>query len=94
MTTNLDLIKNSIKKTKEYKAISKNLNYNAVKGYSNTQNIAVNLAAQVIISKQYKTGSLPKDLAHTAESIPTQILLYAAKKAEYELVPCYWLASE
>jgi hypothetical protein len=94
MTTNLELIKKSIKKTKEYKAISKNLNYNSVKGYSNTQNIAANLAAQVIIAKQYLDGSLPKELAHTAESIPTQVFLYAAKKAEHELIPCYWLASE
>ncbi|MGK7949914.1 MAG: hypothetical protein AB4368_14295 [Xenococcaceae cyanobacterium] len=94
MTTNLDLIKNSIKKTKAYKAISKNLNYRSCKGYSNTQNIAANLAAQVIIAEQYLDGLLPKELAHTAESTPTKIFLYAAKKAEHELVPCYWLASE
>lgn len=94
MTTNLDLIKNSIKKRKEYKVISKNLNYRTCKGYPNTQDIAANLAAQVIIAKQYLDGLLPKELAHTAESVPTQILLYAAKKAEHELLPCYWLASE
>ena len=94
MTTNLDLIKDSIKKTKEYKAIARNLNYRSLKGYPTTQDIAANLAAQVIIAKQYLDGSLPKELAHTAESIPTQIFLYAAKCASHELVPCYWLASE
>ena len=94
MTTNLDSIKKPIKKTKAYKAISKNLNYRSPKGYPSTQNIAVNLASQVIIAEQYVEGKLPKDLAHTAESAATQIFLYAAKKAEQELIPCYWLASE
>ena len=94
MTTNLNSIKKPIKRTKAYKAISKNLNYRSPKGYPNTQNIAVNLASQVIIAEQYVEGKLPKDLAHTAESAATQIFLYAAKKAEQELVPCYWLASE
>ena len=94
MTTNLDLIKKSIQKTKAYKAISKNFNYRACKGYPTTKNIAANLAAQVIIAEQYQRGELSKELAHTATSTPTQIFLYAAKKAEAELVPCYWLASE
>lgn len=94
MTTNLDLIKKSIQKTKTYKAISKNINYQSVKGYSTTQNIAVNLASQVLIGEQYLSGNLSKELAHTAESIPAKILLYAAKKVEKELTPCYWLASE
>ena len=94
MTTNLDSIKKPIKRTKTYKAISKNLNYRSPKGYPNTKNIAVNLASQVIIAEQYLEGKLPKDLAHTAESRPSQIFLYAAKRVEQELVPCYWLASE
>jgi hypothetical protein len=94
MTTNLDSIKKPIKKTKAYKAISKNLNYRNCKGYPDTKNIAVNLAAQIAIAKQYLDGSLPKELAHTAESNPTKVFLYAAKKAEKELLPCYWLASE
>lgn len=94
MTTNLDSIKKPIKKTKAYKAIARNLNYRSVKGYSSTQNIAVNLASQVIIAEQYLEGKLPKDLVHTAESTPTKIFLYAAKQAEHELIPCYWLASE
>ena len=94
MTTNLDLIKKPIKKTKAYKAISKNINYRSASCYTTTQNIAVNLAAQVAIAEQYLDGSLPKELAHTAESTPTQIFLYAAKRAEQELIPCYWLASE
>ena len=94
MTTNLDLIKKSIQKTKAYKAISKNLNYRACKGYPTTKNIAANLAAQVIIAEQYQRGELSKELAHTATSTPTQIFLYAAKRAEQELIPCYWLASE
>ena len=94
MTTNLDLIKKPIKKTKAYKAIARNLNYRSCKGYPSTQNIAVNLASQIIIAEQYLEGKLPKDLVHTAESTPTKIFLYAAKRAEHELVPCYWLASE
>ncbi|BAZ47093.1 hypothetical protein NIES4102_41390 (plasmid) [Chondrocystis sp. NIES-4102] len=94
MNTNLDSIKKPIKRTKAYKAISKNLNYRPCKGYPSTQNIAVNLAAQVMIAEQYLEGKLPKDLAHTAESTPTKIFLYAAKCASRELVPCYWLASE
>ncbi len=49
-TTNLDSIKKPIKKTKAYKAIGKNINYRSVKGYPNTQNIAVNLAAQVFLA--------------------------------------------
>ena len=81
MTTNLDLIKKSIQKTKAYKAISKNLNYRACKGYPTTKNIAANLAAQVIIAEQYQRGELSKELAHTATSTPTQIFLYAAKCA-------------
>lgn len=94
MTTNLDLIKKSIKKTKAYKAISKNINYRSAKNYTTTQNIAVNLAAQVAIAEQYLEGSLPKELAHTAESTPTKMFLYVAKKTEKELLPCYWLASQ
>ena len=94
MTTNLDLIKKSIQKTKAYKAISKNLNYRACKGYPTTKNIAANLAAQVIIAEQYQRGELSKELAHTATSTSTQIFLYAAKCASQELIPCYWLASE
>ena len=94
MTTNLDSIKKPIKKTKAYKAIASNLNYRKCKGYPSTQNIAVNLASQVIIAEQYLEGKLPKDLAHTAESTPTKIFLYAAKQAEHELIPCYWLATE
>ena len=94
MGTNLDSIKKPLKKTKAYKAIARNLNYRSVKGYSSTQNIAVNLASQAIIAEQYLEGKLPKDLAHTAESTATQIFLYTAKQAEQERIPCYWLASE
>lgn len=94
MTTNLDSIKKPIKRTKAYKAISKNLNYRTPKGYPDTKNVAVNLAAQIMIAEQYLEGKLPKDLAHTAANPASQIFLYAAKKAEQELVPCYWLASE
>lgn len=94
MTTNLDTIKKQIKKTEAYKAIIKNLNYSSAKGYPSTQNIAANLAGQILIAEQYLQGKLPKNLAHTAESVATQIFLYAAKKAENEPVPCYWLASE
>ncbi|MDJ0713941.1 MAG: hypothetical protein QNJ54_06950 [Prochloraceae cyanobacterium] len=93
-TTNLDSIKKPIKKTKAYKAIGKNINYRSVKGYPNTQNIAVNLAAQVFLAEEYVRRGLPQEFAKTAESNPAQILLYAAKKVERELTPCYWLASE
>ena len=92
-TTNLDSIKKPIKKTKAYKAIGKNINYRSVKGYPNTQNIAVNLAAQVFLAEEYVRRGLPQEFAKTAESNPAQILLYAAKKVERELTPCYWLAS-
>ncbi len=94
MTTNLDLIQKSIKKTKAYKAISKNINYRACKGYPTPQNIAVNLAAQIMITEQHLDKGLPKELVHTAESKPAKIFLYAAKKVKKELTPCYWLASE
>ena len=80
MTTNLDSIKKPIKKTKAYKAIARNLNYRNCKGYPSTGNIAVNLASQIIIAEQYLEGKLPKDLIHTAESVSTQIFLYAAKQ--------------
>ena len=72
MTTNLDSIKKPIKKTRAYKAISKNLNYRNCKGYPSTQNIAVNLASQVIIAEQYLEGRLPKDLVHTARKYSHQ----------------------
>ena len=94
MGTNLDSIKKPVKKTKAYKTISKNHNYRSPKGYPSTQNIAVNLASQIIIAEQYLEGKLPKDLVHTAESAATQIFLYVAKRAEQESIPCYWLASE
>ena len=94
MTTNLDEIKKPIKKTKAYKAINKNINYRSVKNYTNTQNIAVNLAAQIMIAEQYLDGNLAKELTQTAKSFSAKMFLYAAKKAENELVPCYWLGSE
>jgi hypothetical protein len=94
MSTNLDEIKKPIKRTKAYKAISKNLNYRSVKGYSSTQNIAVNLAAQTAIAQQYLDGNLSGELAKAAEGFSAKMFLYAAKKVENQLVPCYWLASE
>lgn len=94
MSTNLDEIKKPIKRTKAYKAISKNLNYRSVKGYSSTQNIAVNLAAQTAIAKEYLEGNLSGELAKAAAGFSAKMFLYAAKQAENQLVPCYWLASE
>ena len=94
MTTNLDSIKKKIKQTKAYKAISKNINYRSAKGYPTTRNIAVNLAAQVMIAEQYLDGNLSREEAHTAESPPAKAFLYAAKKVATELTPCYWLVSQ
>ena len=94
MSTNLDEIKKPIKKTKAYKAISKNLNYRSCKGYPSTQNIAVNLAAQIAIAQQYLDGNLSGELTHTAAGFSAKMFLYAAHQAENQLVPCYWLASE
>lgn len=94
MTTNLDSIKKSIKKTKAYEAISKNINYRSAKGYPTTINVAVNLAAQIMIAKQYLDGNLGREVIHTAESFSAKMFLYAATKAETELTPCYWLAEE
>jgi len=94
MTTNLDSIRKPIKATKAYKAIAKNINYRSIKGYTNTQNIAVNLAAQVFLAEKYISQGLPEKLAYTAESNSAQILLYAAKNVKKELTPCYWLSQE
>ena len=94
MSTNLDEIKKPIKKTKAYKAISKNLNYRSCKGYSDTKNIAVNLAAQIAIAQEHLKGNLSNELTHTAAGFSASMFLYAAKKVENELTPCYWLGKE